>query len=92
MIAYIVERGAVPLVGCEPCQSNQLVAVLVILHSAQLEDGPIGLHGLFPLFGVFLRNAGEKLDETLENNAFQLSEETRRLKCLAGDVESQVLS
>jgi hypothetical protein len=86
-----VEGSGVALVSVETRELGQLVAVLGIFDCTKLDDRAINLLDLLPLLRVLLLNLLEKLDETLENDALELLQESVRLKSLSGDVERKII-
>ena len=97
VLEVLIKCREVPVVGAEPDEAGELVAVLRVLNSTKFEDVVVRRLNLLPSFlvaTVFLstRKLLEHLNDALGDDAAKLLEELGRLESLTGNVQRKILS
>ena len=75
----------------EACQCDQLLTVLRVFNCTELEYVSVDLLGLIELFWLIFGEPCKCLDDTLQDDLLNLTEERCVLKRLTGDSQRQVV-
>jgi len=90
-LPYLIQRSEITLIGCEPDQVHELVAVLGVTDGAEFEGVAIYFVNPGELLGIFICDTCKHLQKALDDNLLDLLQECSVLERLTRNIQWKVL-
>ena len=90
-LSYLVQRSKITLIGCEPDQVHEFVAVLGVIDGAEFEGVAIYFVNLGELLGIVICDTCKHLQKALDDDLLDLFQERSVLEHLARNIQWKVL-